>query len=473
MPNDPLKLASEALTKAIDTEKRNRKLLDSIGPAIIQALSPVLNRIETAVSRMKIDVKPVIEVNPQTKAPEVTVNVPDFPEIRVPTPIVNYTPPAINIPRMEMPDEMNIKGWVSLMGVDLEHPLPVQLRNPDGSPFSMAETLNVFGGGGGRSGGNVKVTGYDASAFYYAGILNPDGRLKVETNDGTSSASTEVKQVSGTVDSVVVNDILAVSTVFPVSQVSGHNWSVTAFQGGTWDEVGINDSGNSITIDTTQSFETKQVSGTIDSVSVTNTVTVSATDLDIRDLNVVQDELLVHQVSGASWSVSLSTSLSDVTDTIGTQQVSGAIDSTQTKLIARQTNPTAASDAASVFASADDLGRVLTRPIQVRDLIVTAFATITDSSEDTLIAGVASTFLDLIYVMAANESGATVNLAFRTGTGGATMFELQVPASGTAGVALPVPIPASEVAQAWTVQNTGSDISGTTVNVSALFSKEV
>lgn len=333
---NPLEIAKQALARAIEEKKRGQELISSLGPAVVETLKPILEEIASnsklskeellsAIANIKIDVPqaqiPQAQIDvkiPEIKvpAPQVTVNVPDLkmppmpeiklPKITVPKPevTVNFDASKIKIPDVVMPDEMNVKGWVSLMGVDLNNPLPVQLRDAKGNPVKLFENLTQIMSGG---------TGFRH---------------------------------------VVVDKMPSVST-------------------------------------------------------------------------------------------------------------------------AVQTNPTPVSDGAISVIKTDDLGRTITRPIQVRDLMATAFVTITDSSEDTLISGVASTYLDLIYVLAANESDAAVNLAFRTGTGGSTMFELEVPASSTAGVSLPVPIPASEVAQAWTVQNTGSDNSNTTVNISALFSKEV
>ena len=463
-----MKIASDALARAIETEKRNKKLLESIGPAIIQALKPALEGIESAISNMEVKVQPKIEVNPQFKVPQ--INVPDIiiPEIKVPQAIVNYTPPSIRIPEIKMPDKMNIEGWVSLMGVSLEKPLPVQLRNPDGSPVNLLQDLTVvMGGGGGRSGGNVKVTGFDASALYYAGVINGDGRLMVETND-SGSATTIVNQVSGAIWSVNVaqQDVSQL-----VNQVSGANWSVTA----------------------------------------------SATDLDIRDLNVVQDELLVHQVSGANWSVEVSNTITETNSaaiktaveiidnaisgsemqvdvvTMPTVTVTGSLTSVvatgavlhdaaddghaPVKLggHAIQTNPTAVADGDIARIVTDDIGRPITRPVQARDLIATAYATFATGTEATLLAGTAATYYDLIYVLAANNSTAAVGIDIRPSTAGSIVMHLEIPANGVVGVSTPVPIPQQATGDGtggtWTVDL--PDITGTTVSVSALFSKEI
>ena len=452
-----------ASAKAQRDNKNRNFLMENIGKEIGANLMPLM---KTMADNTRLNKEDFVELTTYLKSELAKIEIP-MPNIvmpEIPTPIVNYTPPAIKIPDIKMPDEMNVKGWVSLMGVSLEKPLPVQMRNPDGSPVDWANltAMGSGGGGGGRSGGNVKVTGFDASAFYQMGIINGDGRLMVETNDSSSAGTTIVNQVSGAIWSVNVaqQDVSQL-----VNQVSGANWSVTA----TATDLDIRD------LNVTQDeVLVHQVSGSGWSVSATQVTSpwvVSATDLDVRDLNVTQDELLVHQVSGSSWSVSLSTALSDATDTIGTQQVSGAIDSSQVKLIARQTNPTAASDAASTFASSDDLGRTLTRPIQVRDLIYTAYVSVTSGTETTLIGAVAGSYLDCIAIMGSNNSDAAVSVDIRAVTAGNIVNTIRIPANGTAGWVPAVPWPQDATGNNWTVD--GPDETGRTLTFSALFSREI
>lgn len=141
--------------------------------------------------------------------------------------------------------------------------------------------------------------------------------------------------------------------------------------------------------------------------------------------------------------------------------------------IARQANPTAVAGNDVVKTTHDDLGRPVTRPIQVRDLIRTARAEVSNVTETTLLAESAGVLHDLIYILGANESGAAVNIDIRDVVGGNIVLTLEIPASSTAGVALPVPIPQSETGNAWTFKNSSADDSTTTVSVTALFSEEV
>lgn len=143
--------------------------------------------------------------------------------------------------------------------------------------------------------------------------------------------------------------------------------------------------------------------------------------------------------------------------------------------VARTTNPTAVADADRVNATFDDLGRQLTRPVQVRDLIVTARATVSTGTETTLLSGASGSYHDLIFIHATNSSGAATTIDVRSVTGGNVVLTLDVPATGVGNsnpsVTLPVPYPQDATGNNWTVDM--PDITGTTVTVEALFSKEV
>lgn len=508
-----LKQTKEALELAIQQKKANQDFMRSIGPAVIDALRPVLNHIKEAVSAIRVEVKPNIEINPKIDtpripAPEVTVNVPDFPKI--PAPIVNV-PAFPKIPDLQWPKEkMPIEGWVQLMGVSLERPLPVQIRDANGRPVDFAGSITqILGGGGGGKADFFTIKGYSQSAF--ADYLNADGRLRVSVETGggwlTDSelratplqtqqvsgyadsvnvittvgltdtqlrASTlDVKQVSGAVHSVVVNDVLV---SVPVFQVSGAKWSTEATQG-------------------------------------TSPWVVSAADLDIRDLVNATDSISAYQVSGHKWSTEATqsgtwniTTVTGITnsvaasliDSTGVQFsgsnplpitiVSGALTSSiavgdqlhdaaddggapvKVGGIARQTNQTAVADGDRVSSTYDDLGRQIVRH-QVRDLTQSAYAQLTTGTETTLLAGVASTFLDLLWIVGANNSDVAVTVDIRSGTAGSTLLTLQIPANGTAGIAPVLPVKQEIVAGTWTADM--GDITGTTVSLSALFSKEI
>ena len=82
---------------------------------------------------------------PNIVVPEIRI-----PDIKVPAPKVTVNVPPIKVPNLVWPeDEMPIRGWVQLMGVDLGHPLPVQLRDAKGNPISLFENLTQIVSGGG------------------------------------------------------------------------------------------------------------------------------------------------------------------------------------------------------------------------------------------------------------------------------------------------------------------------------------
>ncbi len=268
-----------------------------------------------------------------------------------------------------------------------------------------------------------------------------------------------------------------------VYQVSGASWSVAATQVTSPWVVGATDLDIRDVNVTQDEILVHQVSGSNWSVSATQVTSpwvVGATDLDIRDLDFATDDVSIYQVSGHSWSTSATQAgtwaISTVSSAIAVgPTVADAADDgnapVQVGGIARTANPTAVAGNDVVKATFDDLGRQLIRPIQVRDLTTTAYTTLTNGTETALLAGAASTFHDLIYVMGANESGTAVRVDLRCGTGGAVVASIEIPGGGTAGVALPVPLPMPEVAQAWTADM--DDYTGTTVYISGLFSKEV
>ncbi len=180
--NKTLNFVKEALDKALAQKKLTEDMLSSLGPAVVETLRPILQELSAnskitkeeiieALSNIKIDVPKAdvpqaqVEVKiPEIKvpAPQVTVNVPEiklpeFPEIKlpvikVPKPevTVNFDASKIRIPDIVMPDEMDIKGWVGVMGYDkglLSNPLPVQLRDAQGRPVDLSGGITNIGGG--------------------------------------------------------------------------------------------------------------------------------------------------------------------------------------------------------------------------------------------------------------------------------------------------------------------------------------
>ena len=327
-------------------------------------------------------------------------------------------------------------------------------------------------------------------------LVNPDGRLKVELPTGSSSltdtelraSAVPVSQVSGVAFSVVVNEIFG-STATNLVDPDGRLKVVLdqSIGGGTQYAEGA--VGSTFTGNMTMFAE-----ASTDSVVAVSSVNPFPTDLATR-LDAINDSITtyfaaesvastnivaqalgieVKQVSGFVDSVNI---VSSVTQDV--RQLSGAIDSMFMTGAADSfavyevmtTNKTVKSDGADIRAKTDDLGRQVMRNIQVRDLIATAYVSLTGGAETTLKAGVAGAFLDLIYILGANDSDGAVRVDIRAVTGGNIVTSIVVPPYGTAGVSLPVPIPQDATGNNWTADM--PDISGTTVTLSALFSQEI
>ena len=291
---------------------------------------------------------------------------------------------------------------------------------------------------------SVYVTGVAAS--FFADVQNPDGRVKVELPSGSSgltdtelrAAHLDVQQVSGAIDSV---------------KVTGFDTSVGAtFLNGDGNSLDPRDRNwtiaETVPISTTQSIEVKQVSG------ISFSATLLAGSAAIGSVN----------VNGTlNSTITVGDLASDAADTGSAPVKIGAI--------ARTANPTAVAAGDRVSLTADDLGRQVVRNVQVRDLIQTAYVSVTNGTETTLRAGVAGALLDLIMIVGSNNSDAAVSVDIRPVTGGNIVNTLRIPANGTAGWTPPVPWPQSDTGNNWTVD--GPDETGRTLTFSALFSQEI
>lgn len=394
-----LKQATEALGKATKMikdgkaamEKERQEMIERSVADLAKALKPVLESLaeaskinaETITKAVKEGVSQAKIEFPEIPAPNVTVEVPDVhvPKIEVPKAEITVKVPPIDPPIM--PDEMEIRGWVGLMGYDksfLSNPLPVQLRDQKGAPLDFASLF---------------------------------GRMVVQQSGGGGFRHVIVDNYSQIGGSGGLTDAELRASALQVIQLSGSAFSVSA----------------------TEYIRVDQVSGANFSVFVTGS---SGTTSAVGDVAHGGDDLNSYPVK------------------VGGQ--------------GRQTNPTPVSDGARTHIITDDLGRQLTR-MQARDLLQTAYASVTTGTETTLKAGVVGSYLDLIYVLASNNSTVAVGIDLRQVSGGSIVMHLEIPANGVVGVSLPAPLPQGETGNDWTVDM--PDITGTTVNVSALFSKEI
>lgn len=378
-----------------------------------------------------------------------------------------------------------------------------------------------------QSGGWTVTSALDTTQ----GFHNADNRIKVSVETGGSGltdaelratpvpisagSSLLVSQLSGAVDSVSITNAsipvtgtfwqstqpVSVTDTLVINQVSGSNWSVSASLDTTASlynadnrlRVSLEPGGSGLTDAELRAspVPVMQVSGYSDSVNITNaSIPVTGTFWQTTQPISAGSSLTVDQLSGANWSVTASLVASSsinvngatnstvsvgpvlhdaVDDGAAPQKVGGT---------AMTANPTAVAGGDIVRFVGDKIGRQLSRPVQVRELLKTAYATLTNGAETTLLAGTAGEFNDLIWISFTNLSTAAVALNtgaqvdIRSTTAGPVVLSAYVENKATVTIHPAVPIPMNTAADAWTADR--SDI-GASANilVSALFSREV
>jgi len=136
--------------------------------------------------------------------------------------------------------------------------------------------------------------------------LTAGGNLKVSLEEDNA----------GTKDVNVTNTVTVSATDFDIRDLNYGNDSVTAYKGGTWSGIGVNLDADNIGLakehtSASSYHSTRITDGTsfIDprdrNWTISETVNVSATDLDIRNLNYTQDS--IYAVQSGSWTVNTST----------------------------------------------------------------------------------------------------------------------------------------------------------------------
>ena len=434
MPNETLQKINQAIKDKLAEKKQEKDKEETLGWFSVLADS-LGDRIVDAVSQLKIET-PTVNVSvpdvnvPEVKVPEAKVTV-EIPEIKVPTPQV-----TVNVPEIKFPEFPSFPAYPAFPKIELPTiNVPEPKVTVNVPKIEMPEEMQVKGWVslmGVDLGHPLPVQLRDASgkpiSFDKSGSIVGGGKSDFLTIKGYGqSAFAELLNPDGRVRVELPNGASSLTDTelrashLDVNQLSGANWSVyLTGASGTVGVVTINPDGNAVS---------------------------GLTDTELRASSVP-----VYQVSGSAWS-------------------------TETSGIARTSNPTAVSNGSSVPASFDDLGRQLIRPVQVRDLVFTARASVSNGTETTLFAGTASAFNDLIYVMASTTSvygtGGFATIDIRSVRAGGILASIQVPNSsqGTAILSFTPPLPQDEVGSSWTIDM--NDITGTTVNVSALFSREI
>jgi hypothetical protein len=140
-------------------------------------------------------------------------------------------------------------------------------------------------------------------------------------------------------------------------------------------------------------------------------------------------------------------------------------------LLAKTSNPSAATDGNLVGAMADKLGRQVTVIGNVRDNKASNTITLSSTTSATLVAAIASTYNDIYGLIAANQSATGVTITLSSSSG-ATGIPIYIPANDTRGFMLPSSdgLKQNTVNTNWTAALSAGSI---TVKATALYVKNI
>lgn len=137
------------------------------------------------------------------------------------------------------------------------------------------------------------------------------------------------------------------------------------------------------------------------------------------------------------------------------------------RTIARNILPSVFADGNVTDMLADKLGRPVITPYQIRDLVVTASATLSTGTPTSLLAGSSDVFHDLMEITLANNSSVAATVALTND--GTTVRTFRVGDNKTEVIKFLVGLPSSSTGTIWELDM--EDITGTTVEVGATFIK--
>lgn len=472
--------------KEFQKMQEDRKLLiEGIGKELVAMMSPMMDKtLQRLVEKFSVTINPPAVNVPQ---PKVTVTPPT---VNVPTPRVTVESPRVTVPEIKIPKlnwpegEMPIKGWVQLMGVDLANPLPVQLRDADGKPLSLVENLTQVissGGGGARvvkisndSGSPVPVTGsFSASitADYGEGEIGTNTLRTVQATDAIASVNVRDAFGSTAVGSVfnadnrirvsvetggsgLTDSELRASSV-PVAQASGAVWSTYV--------TGFGSSVAAYQLDGDGNYRSTFPTSETNSVAIKTAVEAIEAGQLPDGHNVTVDNASIPVTQSGTWNIN------NVSGTISLPTGAATAANQQTDAL---TDTELRASSVPVAQASGAIWSTVATPIAVRGGRYSAYATTTTGVETTLISAQAGYYLDLIQITGANQSDSAQTIDIRAVSGGNVIISLTIPAESTAGIATSAPIPQDNQGNAWTIQNNGSDVSNTSIDVSALFVRE-
>jgi hypothetical protein len=276
----------------------------------------------------------------------------------------------------------------------------------------------------------------------------PDGHnVTVDNAAGAAAVNVQDGGNSLTVDATSLPLPTGASTAALQTQPGVDIGDVTVNNAAGASAVNIQDGGNSITVDGSISITgTPTVDTELPAAAALADAAANPTAPAVGAFNMVWngatwDRLMGNAAGGAEVQGSVANGVADVGNPVG----GGAQ--------ARTTNPTAVTDGQRVTLKADKLGRQVVAVGQVRDLISQNNITLTTTTETTLLASVASTFLDLTGVIISNTSGTAVRVDFRDATAGTVRFSIMVAANGGGGIFVPIrPVKQTAVTNNWTAQ---------------------
>lgn len=120
-------------------------------------------------------------------------------------------------------------------------------------------------------------------------------------------------------------------------------------------------------------------------------------------------------------------------------------------------NGTAVAEDDTADIATDNQGRVIVTPHVPRDLVLQGTATLTTTGETTILAAVASTFLDVTKLVLTNSSTTATRVQVRDATSGTIRMEVALAANGGAVIDFgSVPMIQTAVNNNWTVQLSGA-----------------
>lgn len=505
-------LAKAKAEKAQEDETRRQKndadrtdILKNVGGDLSKSLQSVLPELMKSAQVNEEGIRKALTEAIQINMPG--IEMPEIPDIHIDTSelsaiasrieqaiaSLNLKEPQVHISpqNIEFPEKFNVQ----MPDIHKLKPMPVMMMDDKGRPFQFPSS-NI--GGGKTDFLTIKDirTSTGGSLIDNDGFLKVTGSFSVSTGNNSTQAIDSSGNVYSQANPLPVVFSATASTASSIIDSSGIGYSgsnpfpVTIVSGAgvtsatnIVDSSGVAYSGSNplpitgpvVVSSVTATVATANVDSSgiqysgsnpfpftiiTNATATVNTVIVDSSGIGFNGTN----PLPITVVSGALTSTLIvGDSAARTADNGGNPVKVGGI--------ARQTNQTAFADGDRTNISTDDLGRQVTRPIQVRDLLATAYTTVSTGTETTILTAGAGTFLDCIWMMFANTSGVAQQVDIRCTSAGNIIHSVMIPASATVGWVPPIPWPQDATGNAWTVD--GPDNTNSSILVTSLFTKEV